>query len=204
MAVFLACSAGGKAVTLPLLRRRSAAPDRFKAANCASCLFRCRLSACIFHQCAFLSPLPKSTIEESEALSLVERQIKRSPPDTAHKNPANTANSPSTHYDRRYDVGSELDHVSIRFPLRRLRQGIHPAAPHLGHRQRKSLDPLSGLRRHPRSPAGFKLLRGDLQKELTASLSSATASAKRGGRGSSRACFAVASQEFEAPFVGAS
>jgi hypothetical protein len=32
--------------------------------------------------------------------------------------------------EQRYDIASEKDHVSIRFSLRRLQQGIHPTASH--------------------------------------------------------------------------
>jgi len=43
---------------------------------------------------------------------------------------AHCIDSSSVHKLRRYDVGSEVDYVSIRLPLPGLQRGIHPAPPH--------------------------------------------------------------------------
>src|ERR1035438_263481 len=78
-----------------------------------------------------------------------------------------------------------VDHVSIRFSLRRLRQGIHPAAPHL--RRRKDGSGLSTLRRQARPPAGCVLLRRHLKEELKTSCRFSRAYLRRSSRASGEA-----------------
>jgi len=61
-------------------------------------------------------------------------------------------------------LASENRHVSIRFSLRRLQQGIHPAAPHL--RRREDRDQVPQLRRQECAPACRVVLSCDLEEEL--------------------------------------